>query len=292
MKKNLTLVLCAIALYGCSEQNLSRPDKESVALELSSRSGSLVNKADNTDPVMAAGVTVGVYVPSKGGTPTTAANGFANVSFTSDASGSLQGSTVSLVVGESYDVYGYSPYVTSVGDPAAVGFNHSDDVLWSTKATIDNASSLNRSAQLAFSHMVSQVSFNVVVDASFSGSQTITDESTIKVTGFSPTATLNVQDGVLTPVTPDATTEITATGTADGKLNTVPTCFFVPQSGSMTLNIQVKHDNITMNTTTTKTFVAGESYSYNVKIVDADLGITATLTDWVVVPQEDLPIQK
>ncbi|MHC1690032.1 MAG: fimbrillin family protein [Bacteroidales bacterium] len=278
--KKIIFVFFFLLLLSCSKVNTYNNIPEKL-LELNLKGrANVISKSEN---VMYEGVSMGIYVPYKDSSISTAKTSFSNRLYTSGISGSLSGGPVFLTVGKDYDIYGYAPYQQGVVTPESIsGFKSGDDVMFANKVTVSNVSETNSSAILSFEHLGSQISFSVECE---DPGVIINQTSSIEVSGFYNTANLNLTNRTLIPI--GSATPITSNGTA-GALSIQPFCFFITTLSVMELDIKVTIDGVEFNGTISKQFVAGESYRYTVTIpvTTQELKLSATLTPWVVIDDE------
>lgn len=291
IKTAISILLAASILSSCSKEPKAPEGK--VALQLSGSTHAMV--VNRSVSAMPDGYSLGVYIPELDGNINTSTLAI-NKEYTSDGTSLTCSTPTYLELSKSYDIYSYSPYKSAVSDPEAIEFTHGEDLLWAPKTTISNVSESNCSANLAFMHQTSQVKFNVVVDPKFdSDDDSVPDNteldasSSIKVTGFAPTATLKLTDGTLT-LGSGTSPEIVATSKDTAGKYTLttgdPVCFFIPSDGTKKdLTIVVTHAGINLTGTISRVWVAGESYTYTVTATKnstvAILSMSATINDWI-----------
>ncbi len=279
----ISSIIILLLITGCAKDN-SDSNKSDSKFELKlSGSSSVVTK---TDMPMPQGLTVGIYVPLRDSPLNSANVEFSNRLYTAGISGALTGGPVYLTTAKDYDIYGYAPYKQGILSPESIGgFTHGDDVLLATKATITGASETNNTATLLFEHSVSQISFNVVCADT---DVVLGSTSSIEISGFYNSATLNLSDKKLTPS--GSAPSVKASGT-NGKLYIAPVCFFINKDEIMNITIKVTIGESVKSTTAEKVyngtisraFNAGESYMYTVNIPASsqELNLSATLTPWM-----------
>lgn len=278
--KNVIFVFFFSLLLSCSKIDTYNKKPESM-FELNLKgNANIISKSDNA---MNEGVSMGIYVPFKDSSISTAKTSFSNRLYISGISGSLSGGPVFLTVGKDYDIYGYAPYQQGVVTPESIsGFKSGDDVMAANKVTVSNVNETNNSALLSFEHLVSQISFDIVCEDS---GVIINQTSSIEVSGFYSTAILNLTNRRLIPG--GSATSIKSNG-ANGSLFIQPFCFFIDTTSIMELGIKVTIDGVVFNGIISRQFIAGESYRYTVTIpvTTKELKLSATLTPWVVIDDE------
>jgi len=273
MKNYLTLVLFA-ALCSCNDNTIAPTTKGEAILTLTGNTISLAPTRSGTSKNLQDGTEVGVYVVQTNGEITTLAstpyiNGLYKVAGTDGAF--VCATPFVLYDGSNYTACAYSPRLDKVDIGAnALSFGHGTDVLYapSSNVTISGATA---SAALSFTHQMSQISFTLVSGV---GAPDLTD-AVMEVSGFSDSCTMNLADGVITP--------IVGSGEVINQVAT-PICF-VP--GALTLSVFVKTaDGKTYNGNLNRTFMAGSSYNYTLTLnkTEGMLGVSGTVVDWVTVP--------
>ena len=279
-------IALVLLLTGCTSVALDESGKQMVPLSLSATYSADITLGTRSSTDLPSDINAGIYVAQKD--TAIGASYFANYLYLCGASGSLSTeSNVFLTVGRSYDIYAYAPWQATATNPDSIVMPHGADVLWTQKATLNNASDQNHSASLAFSHRAAQVSFKVVFASDFSmGSTIITYDSKIEVSGFYDQGALDVTTGVLSPGLLQTKMMSGSGGGAAGSmtLGIDATCF-IPASTNMDLAIQVTHEGYVYHAIISHLFAAGSytQYTVTVKGLNRVLDITGAIIDWVPV---------
>lgn len=273
------LAAMAAVVASCSKSERVAPVEGEIALELN---GSVlkVEKDTKANDPLAENTQVGVFVDLA---PEQSAEAV-NALFKVNAQGQIQGDPILLTATKTYNVYAYAPYKDGItaSTRSTIPVAHNEDVLYAY-ANLANVSTTNKTANLVFAHKVSQIAFTVVADES-SPSIDVSNAA-LEVTGFIKDATMNVttgKDGALTNGSVDNTIKVTDKN--GGKT------FFIPAAAEQSLSVKVTIGSTVYNATLAKTFEAGKSYAYTIKVKDSstNLQIVGGVTPWVEVPAEDI----
>jgi hypothetical protein len=283
MKKVWILAVMAVAFASCShDQDVpSVSTKGDVALSLKGNaSGMAITRANVELP---SATEVGVYsLETAPGSFDVTTTPFKNKLYkaTGSAGAFTSAAPIYLWHTKTYKTLAYAPYQAAISNDKAVSFAHGLDVLYasSTDVAITGTDpAWAASAALSFVHKMSQIKFTLVAGT---GAPELIG-ATFKVTGFNESCTMNMTDGVVTPVK-----GLGASISESGKA----VCF-VSDVADMNLSFSVATtDGRVYNGTLVKTFLPGNSYSYTVTINknDTKLSITGTVVDWVNVNGGDI----
>jgi hypothetical protein len=285
------IAFVVLLVCGCSRD---RDEKEvvkvkTVPLSLSAKKEDIITKASLS--ILPPGISTGIYVTAKDAVINTAF--FENKNYVTQASGILFSTVnVDLTIGKDYDIYSYSPYQSTIGNPLMIEYTHGTDVLWAPKYVLTGVSATNNTATLTFEHRATQISFQVVFANDYiAGSKDFTASSSIQVTGFNSSGLLNIVTGILVPSGSPISTLSGAGTTGATTLGIGDTCI-IASTGEMILAVQVTHNGKIYNGTIKETFIAGTSYNYTVTIrgYGSTLGLTGVQKEWNVI-SENIIIQ-
>lgn len=269
MKLDRILIVLTVILSACSNEQIPASFDSKVTLSLSGKNTDIVTTKGNL-PVS---TKVGVYALQTGVDAATLANTpFKNALYIANGSDEFF-SSISPIVLESkkpYRVCAYAPFLETIpSDASAISFIHGTDVLYAPITPITISSSV-ASAELNFEHKMSQIKFILV---SGLGSPILAGAK-LSVTGFNESCTLNLDDGVITPIL--------------GKGSTVSqidqfVCF-VPDSSLMNLAVKITTiDNWVCKGTISRVFKSSESYTYTLTVSKTELGIVGEVVNWELV---------
>lgn len=262
MRKIWLSFVLVVTLGGCSrDQNTNLVMGELMPLSLSGGTTKAVVNLDAT--------TVGAYVlQTDAASASTLLNApFSNVIYNVDASGVFTtASDTKLNNTSKYSVMGYAPYKT-VTDVNAVPFTSAENVVYAPLTPVTFGVGV-ASASLSFVHKMSRISFVIVPglhNPSIAG-------ATFKATGFYSSCTMNLADGVITPVM-GAGEVIDQT---DKVFNIVP--------GNLTLTLVVTIGDRTYKTVAPYVAEEGKMCVYTLKVnegSDMQLSIDPKIVNWV-----------
>lgn len=283
--RGIIIILIAVS---CSKDNTLIKD----ASVLSLKGKSLNIFPTKTNIPLEAGKKIGVYVVNvtSGLSETLSTSIINNRLFSVQTGGLITGDVIYLNVGNDYDVYAYSPIVNDQPlDPNSLPFLHGTDLLYAdVNRSLRNVLIGENTVDLIFVHKMSQIKFALIDDRDeitkilypFSGAH-------FEVTGFYKDFTLNLANGTISIGVIDNTIKITDQNS--------PVCF-VPALEDMILTIKVTIPGATsgeqiLTGVITKSFISGNSYSYNIKISTTTLNITGSVIDWITVPTDDVVVK-
>jgi hypothetical protein len=267
----------APALLGCTENNevSISPTKDKSLLELFGSAATVTEV--RTSHILPESTLAGVYVLSTGDTQATLlTSGYQNLQYISDASGILSGSQeIWLVNSETHKVVAYSPYSPSEKIRSGkITLPHTLDMLYAPASAVTiNPLTAKASAELAFSHILSQISFTL---ASGDGKVDLTD-ATLKISGLTDSCTLDLSNGSLSLGT------VKKSVTLDDE---TPVCL-VP--GVSTLELELTTATGEKHTgSLTRTFEPNTSYHYTLTVNNLKpLTMQVQLVDWQNVSSGD-----
>ncbi|MBP1631144.1 MAG: Fimbrillin-like [Bacteroidetes bacterium] len=287
MKKLIfTLLITAIFAVSCSKITPVVNDKPYLAME--GKSMNIV--PTKADIPLETGVKLGVYVVNvtSGSTDSLENTTISNKPLSVSSGGAISGDAIYLEEGKDYDVYAYSPRVADVSDPTAIPFTHGTDVLYTdVNKTLRGVSKGRNTVSMIFTHKMSQIKFFLLDDRDQATKDAYPfSEATFEVMGFYKDITLNLETGKITRGAVDNSIKITKQDT--------PVCF-APLTSLMTLSLNVTIPGAisgkqSFSGEISNTFLAGNSYSYNIKVSTTRLEITGFVTDWVPVDPEDVVV--
>jgi hypothetical protein len=279
--KNLifTLFITAMVAVSCSKEKTTINEKPYLAL----KGKSLNVVPTKADKPLETGINLGVYVVNvtAGSTDSLTNTTINNRPLSVLSEGVISGEAIYLEEGKDYDVYAYSPRVAAVSDPKAIPFAHGTDVLYTdVNKTLRGVSKGRNTVNMVFAHKMSQIKFFLLDDRDQATKDTYPfSDATFEVFGFYKDVLLNLETGKITRGAIDNNIKIT-------KQNT-PVCF-APSTSLMNLSLKVTIPGATSGEQSftgeiSNTFLAGNSYSYNIKVSTTRLEITGVVTDWISV---------
>lgn len=286
MKKILVSVIITSLLAGsCSKSNPIK--NEPSYLVLNGKTLTIV--PTKADIALEAGTKLGVYVVNVtiGSTETLSSTTIANRLLTVQQGGVISGDAISLNAGNDYDVYAYSPIEQSIPlDPQKIPFIHGTDLLYAgVSKTLRGVSVGKNTVDMVFSHKMSQIKFTLSDNREQSAKDAYPfSNASFEATGFYKDFTLNLETGEIVLGEIDNSVKISQQDT--------PFCF-APASEDMILPIKISIPGVisgeqTFSGEISCRFIAGYSYSYNIKIFTTSLDIKGSVTDWVTVPSDDV----
>lgn len=281
MKKLIfTLFITAMVAISCSKEKTTINEKPYLAL----KGKSLNVVPTKADIPLETGINLGVYVVNvtAGSTESLTNTTINNKPLSVLSDGIISGDAIYLEEGKDYDVYAYSPRIADASNPTAIPFLHGTDVLYTdVNQTLRGVTKGRNTVNMIFTHKMSQIKFFLLDDRDQATKNAYPfSEATFEVFGFYKDVLLNLETGKITRGEIDNNIKIT-------KQNT-PVCF-APSPSLMSLSLKVtipgaiSGEQQSFTGEISNTFLAGNSYSYNIKVSTTRLEITGVVTDWVPV---------
>ena len=277
--KYIMLVFLTMTLFLSSCHKSIVKDENDIKLSL--KSGSDIPE----------GLSMGVYVNEKDKTVYDF-NEASNIQMTYLSKEAILSQEIFLTGNNSYHIFSYSPYISTVSSPYAIPFNFNEDILYA-KGTLTNISKGNNSISLTYNHRCSQITFEVVIDSHFdangdgkSDSTSVSAKTKLIVGGFFKEGSLDILSGNVTPDTESILDDLHFSSSYDSEkkvytLITPPMNFMVDTSAeSSEISLTGIHAGIEIKGVISKKFTLGTSYKYTVTLAHNTLYLGSTVIDW------------
>ncbi len=187
--------------------------------------------------------------------------------------GEIGADDVLLEEGSDYDIKSYFP--TRSNNGMTVEVFHGEDLLVSTNEQLQNLNTLNNRVVLKYSHVLSQISFEVLPQSS---NEELSFDSRIEVSGFYNAAIYCLEDDSIREHN-GYIKEVSFF--KSGLLEVEPVCF-IPLGSMHKINVEVFNNGKYYEASIEKNFISGVLYHFSLTLPEEEnnLSISMTLSPW------------